>query len=409
MLVKIIFLQSFENLDERIHQSSNPPKSGYNPLWRLPGRFHKNHIFASMKNSNATDIPALRLRNHKITHNDLKNPQALVAYLGAVQAQDYPMSKWALGQRIGGITNSDVEAALDAGTLVRTHVLRPTWHLVSGQDVRWMLALTARQIKTASAARDRELGIDQTLYHRCNDLIARALEGGKNLTREEVMQALEQNGVETNPSRAVHFMMNAEVDGIVCNGKMQGNTITYALMDEKIPKGPMYEGEEALAVLARRYFTSHGPATLQDFHWWSGLSMPAARTGLESIKKELESFEWDGKTYWLSDISAPAAAESVFFLPAFDEYTVSYKDRSAVFAPQWHKEAITSNGIFKPIIVVNGVVKGIWKRTVKKNQVLIEPVFFSAADMLPMPVMEKAIASFGAFLGTEPVIAPRFG
>lgn len=352
-----------------------------------------------------SDIPRLRLYQHQLLHNKHTTPQALVAYLGAVQAQDYPMSKWAIGLRIAGLhTDHSIEAALDAGELVRTHVLRPTWHIVAASDVRWMLALTAKQIKSASAARDRDLGIDQALYTRCNDLIARALEGGRELTREAVILELEKSGIETNPSRAVHFMMNAEVDGIVCNGKMQGKSISYALMDEKIAKGPLYPREEALALLARRYFNSHGPATLPDFHWWSGLSMPDARLGLESIKSELESFESEGKTYWLRDPSAPAAADSVFFLPAFDEYTVAYKDRSAVFSPQWHKDAITSNGIFKPIIVVNGQVKGIWKRTVQKNRVLIEPFFFAASDLLPMEVMEKAVAPFAAFLGLEAVI-----
>lgn len=352
-----------------------------------------------------SDIPRLRLHKHQLLHNDFTTPQALVAYLGAVQAQDYPMSKWAIGLRTAGThTDSRIEAALDAGELVRTHVLRPTWHIVAANDVRWMLALSAKQIKSASAARDRELGIDQALYTRCNDLIIRILEGGRELTREGVMLELEKAGIATNPSRAVHFMMNAEVEGIVCNGKMQGKAITYALLDEKIPQGPIHPRDIALAELARRYFISHGPATLPDFHWWSGLPMPDARKGLESIKSELESFESEGKTYWLSDISAPAAADSVFFLPAFDEYTVAYKDRSAVFSPQWHKEAITSNGIFKPIIVVNGQVKGIWKRTVQKNRVLIEPFFFAASDRLPMEVMEKAVAPFAAFLGLEAVI-----
>lgn len=351
-----------------------------------------------------SNIPLLRLHNHQLLQNDHAAPQTLVEYLGAVQAQDYPMAKWAIGQRIGGITDAQIESSLDSGELVRTHVLRPTWHIVSARDVRWMLALTAKQIKSASAARDRDLGIDQALYKRCNDLIAKALEGGKELSREGIMLELEKAGIETNSSRAVHFMMNAEVDGIVCNGKMQGKSISYALMDEKIPKGPMYSRDEALAVLAQRYFSSHGPATLPDFHWWSGLPMPDARKGLESIQHELESFGWEGKMYWLRDTSAPASADSVLFLPAFDEYTVAYKDRSAVFSPQWHKEAITSNGIFKPIIVVNGQVKGIWKRTVQKSRVLIEPLFFSAEDTLPMEVMERAVAPFAAFLGAEPVI-----
>ena len=349
-------------------------------------------------------IPLLRLHNQKITANDLSTPQSLVEHLGAVQAQDFPMSKWAVGLRLPGATDATIEAALDAGALVRTHVLRPTWHLVSGQDVRWMLALTGKHIKAASASRDRDLGLDAAVYTRANDLIAKALEGGRHLTREEVMQALDRGGIHTNPSRAVHFMMYAETDALVCNGVPRGKEQTYALLDEKVPKGLMLNREEALATLALRYFTSHAPATLADFQWWSGLPMPDARAGLENVKSQMQSVNWEGKTYWLGSDAAPQAAENVFLLPAFDEYTVSYKDRSPVFEPRWHKEAITSNGIFKPIIVVNGHVVGIWKRTMQKSKVLIEPTFFDSATALLPTALEKEMQRFGAFLGLEAAI-----
>lgn len=351
-------------------------------------------------------IPALRLMNQKIHYNSFKTPEALVTHLGAVQAQDYPMSKWALGLRLGNTNDTAIEAALDAGELVRTHVLRPTWHIVSGQDVRWMLALSGKHIKASAASRDRDLGIDAALYTRTNDLIAKALEGGKHLTREEVMQELEKGGVPTNSSRAVHFMMSAEVDGIVCNGIMRGKQHTYALLDEKVKPGPMLSREEALTALAERYFSSHAPATLADFHWWSGLPMPDARKGLESIKSQLHSFEHAGQMYYMAeplDLNLVRQA-SVLFLPAFDEYTVSYKDRSTVFDPQWHKTAITSNGIFKPIIVVNGLVVGIWKRTVQKNKVVVETEFFHTNDAPPPEVMQKALQGFGEFLGLEVVL-----
>lgn len=351
-------------------------------------------------------IPTLRLVNQKIIVGHFDTPHALVTHLGAVQAQDYPMSKWAFGVRLPHATDASIEAALDAGELVRTHVLRPTWHIVSGQDVRWMLALTSKYIKASAAIRDRDLGIDSVLYTRTNDLIAKALEGGKNLTREEIMQELEKGGVATNSSRAVHFMMNAEQDGIVCNGVMKTKKQTYALLDEKVKPGRALSREEALANLARRYFTSHAPATLQDFQWWSGLPMSEARVALESIKSNLESFESGAKTYFMGESTpfSSASESSVFFLPAFDEYTVSYKDRSTVFDPQWHKNAITSNGIFKPIIVRDGLVIGIWKRTIQKNKVVVEVEFFDPKDALEQGVMENAVAGFGKFLGLEVVV-----
>ncbi|MBL7818361.1 MAG: AlkZ family DNA glycosylase [Saprospiraceae bacterium] len=350
-----------------------------------------------MKNLN---IPAFRLHQQNIIKSRFDTPQYLVAYMGAIQAQDYPMSKFAIGLRLPNATDATIEAALDAGELVRTHVLRPTWHIVSGQDVRWMLALTGKSIKASAASRDRDLGIDAALYAKTNDLIVKALEGGKNLTREEIMQYLEQHGVATNSSLAVHFMMNAETDAIVCNGKMRGKDITYALMDEKVPKGLDLSREEALATLAERYFTSHAPATVHDFQWWSGLNMTDAKKGLESIKNQLNTVDFNGKTYFFSkNHDYTEGVESLFFLPAFDEYTVSYKDRSTIFDPIWHKEAITSNGIFKPIIVANGKVVGIWKRTIAKNKVVVEPSFFSKTDALPPETIQKVMQKFGDFLG----------
>jgi Winged helix DNA-binding domain len=354
-----------------------------------------------------TAIPAVRLRNQKISHCDFTSPQRLVEHMGAIQAQDFPMSKWAIGLRLPKTGETSIEAALDAGELVRTHVLRPTWHIVSGRDVRWMLALTGKQIKASAASRDREMGIDAALYARVNDLIVKALEGGKHLTRAEIMEFLETQDIKTDPGRAIHFMMNAETDALVCNGQMRGKEQTYALLDEKVPPAPMLDRAEALSELAGRYFESHGPATLPDFHWWSGLSMPDARLGLESIKNGLDFFELDGKTYFFSKNDdrepLPTKEKTVFLLPAFDEYCVSYKDRTAVFAAKFHREAITINGIFKPIIVVNGHVVGVWKRTVLKNKLLIEPAFFDEKDRLDADEIATAAQHLGHFAG-QPVV-----
>lgn len=347
-----------------------------------------------------SSIPPLRLQQQQIAQSAISSIGELVRHMGAIQAQDYPMSKWAVGLRVPNATDAAVEAALDRGELVRTHVLRPTWHLVAGQDVRWMLALTGQRIKAASAARDRDLGIDAALYARTNDLIVKALEGGHHLTREELMQSIERGGVATDASRAVHFMMNAEVDGLVCNGVMRGKTHTYALIDEKIPAAPVLSREEAIHTLAQRYFTSHAPATLADFHWWSGLSMPDARAGLESVRNTLESFEIEGKVYFTPSLpSIQTAATGVFFLPAFDEYCVSYKDRNAVFRPEWQGHAITSNGIFKPILIVNGLVEGIWKRSVGKNKISMEVSFFQSAPVCSKADLQQAAQNYEAFMG----------
>lgn len=348
------------------------------------------------------DISFTRLSQQKISHRDLSAPQEVVAYMGAMQAQDFEMSKWAIGLRLSSSTQTPIEKALNDGKLVRTHILRPTWHIVSGQDVRWMMALTGKNIKALAATYERKLGMDAALFTKANDLIIKALEGGKSLSRQEIMQELEKGGIKTDSSRAVHFMINAETDAIVCNGTPKGKEITYALLDEKVPKGLILNKEESLFALAQRYFRSHSPATLQDFHWWSGLSMTDARTGLQSIQNELEQMEYEGKTYFMHrETEVSNTEDSVFMLPAFDEYCVSYKDRSAVFDKHLQGQAITSNGIFKPIIVINGKVEGVWKRTIQKNKVLIETTFFDASKKLDIKKLQPAAKAFGDFLELE--------
>lgn len=333
-------------------------------------------------------VPAFRLQQHNISQHSYNTAEMLVSYMGAVQAQDFPMSKWAIGLRLPNATDASIQSALDAGEIVRTHVLRPTWHIVAGRDVRWMLALTSKRIKTAAASYSKDLGLDTALYNKANDVIAKALEGGKNLTREELATELTIRGISMNASLAALFMMNAETDALVCNGAMRGKEQTYALLDEKVPNGKVLSHEEALAELAKRYFVSHAPATIHDFHWWSGLSMSDARAALASIEANLQSYKVDDRTYFSpKDMSSKLHHEtssdnSVFFLPAFDEYCVSYKDRTLVFQAQWHSQAITKNGIFKPLVVINGMVEGIWKRTVQKKQIDVELKLFDVKSKI---------------------------
>lgn len=348
------------------------------------------------------NFTAARLKQQKINYQHLSTPQEVVAYMGAMQAQDLEMSKWAVGLRLSNSTKNLIENALNDGTLVRTHILRPTWHIVSGQDIRWMMALTGKNIKALAATYERKLGMDAALFVKSNDLIVKALEGGQSLTRQELMQELEKGGIKTDSSRAVHFMINAETDAIVCNGIPKGKEITYALLDEKVPKGLIMSKEESLLALATIYFKSHAPATLHDFHWWSGLSMTDVRAGLQSVKADLEEIMIDGKAYFQpKDLAVVDAQDSVFLLPAFDEYCVSYKDRNAIFDKQWHGQAITSNGIFKPIVVINGKVEGVWKRTIQKNKVLIETSFFDSSKKIDIEKLQSAANRFGDFLELE--------
>ena len=348
------------------------------------------------------NIAHSRLLNQHIISPNLQTPKAVVAHLGAVQAQDYPMAKWAVGLRLPSANDALIENALNKGEVVRTHVLRPTWHFVAAEDVRWLLKLTAPHIHSAMNSYSKQMELDAAVFNKSNLIIEKTLTNNKHLTREELMIELGKAGINTQLNRASHIMMNAELEGIVCNGIMRGKQHTYALMDEKVPKGLIFTREEAIVELVKRYFNSHSPATLQDFQWWSGLPMGDVRKGIEAIKNDFISEKINNQIYYFnSNNKTFETTESIHFLPAFDEFTVSYKDRIDSIEPHLKQIAMTSNGIFKPIIVVNGRVIGIWKRTIKKDKLMIEPQFFNNYTPLEKDIMLKEIKRFSDFNGLE--------
>lgn len=349
---------------------------------------------------NLDDIAVLRLAQQHITRNHHATPKDLVAWMGAMQAQDYRMSRWAIGLRLPGIDSETVEKAIEKGEIVRTHVLRPTWHLVAGEDLRWMLALTSRHILSASAAQRRSLELDDQVLGKTTRIIEKALSGGRELTREELMQQIKHAGIVTDTHRAVHIMFEAELKAVVCSGTMRGTKLTYCLVDEKIPSAKILTREESLYTLAMRYFNSHGPATVHDFQWWSGLPAGDARKALEMIPQEMASCVVNEKVYWFPrDIEMPESPGTfVGLLPAFDEYLVSYKDRSASLVQHSQKDVITVNGIFKPVIVVDGKVVGTWKKTASKNNIKIELEIFDNAKLVDNDLLIREMQKTAAYV-----------
>lgn len=347
------------------------------------------------------DIAFQRLINQQISRTSLVTARDIVAHLGAMQAQDYAMAKWAVGARLPGATDETIEQAIDAAEIIRTHILRPTWHFVAAADLRWMLALTAPHILRRMSTYFQQLGLTDDIRRKSNKIVAKALEG-RQLTREEVMAELKKAGIPIDAMRSMHLMFSAELEGIACNGSRRGKQQTYALIDERIPTAKPLHKEEALAKLALRYFGSHGPATLKDYIWWSGLPAADARAGLEMAKSGLIFEKTGDKEYWFAEPPVhPTPSNAVHFLPAFDEFMVAYTDRSAALDPAFGKDTITANGIFKPVIVVNGKVTGLWKRTVKKDRVAIEPLYFNPAEVPGADVAAAAVQPFGAFLGLQ--------
>lgn len=349
-----------------------------------------------------SDIAHLRLINQQVSVSNCKTPKELVQWMGALQAQDYNMVKWAMGVRLPGSTRKDIEEAIERGDIIRTHLLRPTWHFVAAEDLRWILELTAPRIRTALRTRHKFLGLTDKLVSKSNAVIVKALAESGPLPRTKLVQHLEDAGFENKDNLASHLLICAEMDGTICSGPTMGTDYTYALLDERVPETDTSDREEALAKLARTYFNSHGPATLEDFTWWSGLTITGVRAALEMVKPDLQSAEIDSQTWWFSNTEPPSeAADLILLLPAYDEYIISYKSRDVVIPDKDHSKAFSNNGIFRPVIVVNGQAVGIWKRSVKEDTVIVEIDFFRKPTGKIKEEVEEAAGRYADFLGKK--------
>lgn len=342
-------------------------------------------------------IARQRLVQQGLTGAPLETPAEVVGWLGAVQAQDYAGALWSLGLRTLDATERSVEQAFADGAILRTHVLRPTWHFVAPADIRWLLALTAPRVKATLAYNDRQWGLDAALIARCNHVISGALQGEQWRTRAELGAALAEVGIVAESYRLGQLMIHAELDGIVCSGPRRGKQFTYALLDERVPPVPALPREQALAGLTRRYYTGHGPATLQDFVWWSGLTVADAKAGLAEVGNLLDSTEVAGQRFWFTPaLRAEAARETAMLLPTFDEFLVGF----AAF-DQMRRGGPDATGelMFESTIVLGGQVIGSWKRTLRKGHVAVELAPFTRFTDTQLAAVEAATARYGAFLG----------
>ena len=288
-------------------------------------------------------------------------PEETVTRLGAVQAQDSAMTLWAVAVRTPGNSPAQVCQAIDDGRLVRTHILRPTWHLLAAKDLRWMLDLTGPRISRAAETWHRQTGLSADVRSRARKVVEKALAEGPK-TREELMVRVGGAGLPVGGHLPSHYLMDAEIAGLVCSGPRRDTATTYDLMDRRIPPASPLPGEDMLAMLARRYITGHGPATHRDFGWWAGMPLSEAKKGLESCSPALGSVVYEGETYWFDREIQPSLDEGFRWLPAFDEYLIAYTDRTAALDLELQPRAFTKNGIFNPVVLHRGRVAGVWKK-----------------------------------------------
>lgn len=319
------------------------------------------------------DIAHRRLLNQRVVGERCATPDAAVRWMGAMQAQDYRQSLWAVGLRTRSATAADIERAIADGTIIATWPMRGTIHFVAPEDARWMLRLCASRVIARDGRRLGQLGLDERVLARGAELFHDALSGGRRLPRSAMMALLEDAGVATQNQRGYHILWRLAQTGLVCLGPMQGAERTFGLLDDWAPCARELSSEESLAELAGRYFASHGPATVHDLARWAGITIAEAKAGLAAAKPGLVAIDVDGNEHWMAEAISSQVADDqpdVHLLPGFDEYLIGYKDRSAVLDAEHAPRIVPgANGVFRPMVVAAGRVVGTWTRTVKKGAV----------------------------------------
>jgi DNA glycosylase AlkZ-like len=351
---------------------------------------------------NRFDILRRRLVNQLLVASNAETPGDVVRHLGAVQAQDYSGGEWSIGLRLPGSKLADVEKDISEGKIVRTWALRGTLHFIAGEDTRWVLELLAPGIKAGLARRYKELGLDQATFKKTNSILAKALKGNKHLTRGELKAIIEKKSISCEGQRMTFILHRASLDRVICFGVTRGKQQTHALFDEMVPSVEPKDHEESLSELAHRYFKSHGPATIQDYMWWSGLSAADAKAGLEMANSELEQVTIEGMAYWMSRDASPEKSKApvVRLLPMFDDFLLGYKDRSASIEPAVLRQ-LRTGGMPDPTIIIDGRVVGKWSRTFKKDGVFVELKRFRTFRSLEEKTLANAVSRYKMFIGKK--------
>jgi hypothetical protein len=351
---------------------------------------------------NKSDFSKFRLINQHISVDPFSDPCDAVNWLVAVQSQEYASAKWALGLRLDNAIDADIELAFTNGAILRTHLLRPTWHFVLPSDIRWLLALTGPRVNKLNAFMYRREGLDDAILKKSRDVIASALHGGHQFTRDELGVMLENAGIQMKKGQyLVYILMSAELNGVICSGARRGNQFTYALMDDRVPKSSPLGREEALAELSRRYFMSRGPASIADFAKWSGLTKAEARGGLDTVKSQFDNVNVDGEEYWFTEPqrSPMSTSPSAYLLSVFDEYISGYKDYSAYGDETVSAKLRQLGNALHFIIVVDGLIAGTWRRELGRHSVEIQVNLFRELSLPESQAVRDAGQRYGRFLG----------
>lgn len=348
----------------------------------------------------ASPISSQRLHNQYLTRASRHTPEDLVAWFGAVQAQEYAFAKWGLGLRLRApTTDAEIERACDAGAILRTHVMRPTWHFVNALDIRWMLELTGPRVKRAMGPYLRRMELDAATLARAMAIFEAALGSHVSLTRAELGEALARGGIPAKGFRLALLAMVAELDGIICSGPRRGRDFTYALLAERAPRAPSMPRDEAVAALTRRFLRSHGPATVGDFVWWSGLLTGDAKRGLEMIGAR--PLLVGAQTYWTAGSQARVRAQppSVRLLPIYDEYLVAYRRRGPVpHGPSSISSPSHGKVSFQHALVIGGQVAGTWRTRRDAGALVVDVIPLRRLTVAERKDVGECVSRYGRYL-----------
>jgi hypothetical protein len=354
---------------------------------------------------NLTDIRNYRLVNQQVAKTKFKHPHEIVGWLGAMQAQVFDMARWAVGLRLNGASDNAVMKAYNSGKILRTHILRPTWHFVAPKDIRWMLKLSAPRVQAFNSFMYRKMGLDGKILKKCNDIIIKSLEGNNYKSRTEIREKLLRSKLKGDTIWLSCVMMNAELEGIICSGPREGKQFTYALLDERAPKAKTMEQDEALYELTYRYFKSRGPATVQDYVWWSGLTVKQTKQGTAMLGSEFKRIQIGGAEYIYPKTIVPKNIDKLqvtYLMPDYDEYGIAYKNRGSLRNEDIPLGKIKGNStVYSHWLVLNGVISGTWNRIEKDGNVSAEVKPFIPLSKKDKLEVDNAAERYNKFFNSK--------
>jgi hypothetical protein len=350
------------------------------------------------------DRAIARWRTHtlRLSGQTYASPAAVIEGLLAMQAENHPQASWAVATRTSGLTEAEFRRLFDAGVILRTHVLRPTWHFVRPDDIRWLVELTAPRIRPTLGSLRRAHDLDDATIERSAELIVEALSGGTHLTRDALGARLRDAGLPAQGQSLGVMMFHAELSCLVCSGAMAGKDHTYALLDERAPNARRLDRDEARAELVLRYFTGHGPATERDLTYWATMTLTDVRAGLADVADQLDQIEHDGRTYWFAqqppDYQPPAPRAHL--LQTLDEYHNGYQDSRYVL----DVDGIVPRGRGATVgmTLVDTQMVGDMRRTVRSNEVVFDIGIFRDLGDDELDALHEAAGRYGTFLGLDP-------